>query len=388
MSATPQLDYSKTQPLFGQVLDADGHCYIEPSIMRELVGGVGAGPMQAFLDDYVRSEEHRTNRAKNIEGLWSVKGISALGATDPHERVKALDLMGMKSQLVFSNTFGCELRIHSAAARQANSRVNDYYLEWSRATAGRARPAIAINMSEVDWACSELERVIKAGAKVVTLPTALPPAGVSPAHEKWDRFWAILQEADVVATLHLASGGLMASADPDPMLPQREWGDAASLRGAPVARPGGEEAISPYFMLVAHISPEIFLQTLVMGGVFERFPRLRFGVIEYGANWVGPCVERMDLWVEFMGKIGRTYPMKPSEYVIRNVRVTPFWHENLARMIERYGLEAVYCFSTDYPHLEGSRDPIGKFDKWLDRLPAAYKKRFLIDNAKLLFPGE
>jgi uncharacterized protein len=140
-------------------------------------------------------------------------------------------------------------------------------------------------------------------------------------------------------------------------------------------------------MMIAHMGAEVYLQAMVMGGVFERFPKLRLGIIECGAKWVGPCVERMDLWTDFMAKVGRAYPMKPSEYVKRNVRVTPFWHENLPLMIQRYGLEDIYIFSTDYPHLEGSRDPIGKFRKWLKDLPADYAQRFFIDNAKLIFPG-
>jgi predicted TIM-barrel fold metal-dependent hydrolase len=250
-----------------------------------------------------------------------------------------------------------------------------------------------INMGDRDWALEETKRVIKAGAKVITLPATKPPGGVSPAHEDWDPLWAMLEEANVPATLHLGAGGLMANkkreildAEGDPMFPERGWGNAAALRGKPLDRPGGEEAISPYFMLVAHTSAELFLTTLIMGSVFERFPKLRFGFIELGASWVGPAVERMDLWAEFMGKVGRKYSLKPSEFIARNVRVTPFWNENLPLMIERYGLEDAYIFSTDYPHLEGSRDPLGKFAKWLDRLPPDYAKKFFIDNAKLMFP--
>ena len=139
-------------------------------------------------------------------------------------------------------------------------------------------------------------------------------------------------------------------------------------------------------MLVAHSSAELFLTTMIMGSVFERFPKLRFGIVELGASWLGPMVERMDLWAEFMGKVGRKYSMKPSEFIARNVRITPFWNENLPLMIERYGLEDAYIFSTDYPHLEGSRDPLGKFSNHLSKLPPAYAQKFFVDNAKLLFP--
>jgi len=159
------------------------------------------------------------------------------------------------------------------------------------------------------------------------------------------------------------------------------------LRAKPADRPGGEEAISPYFMLVGHLSAEVYLTTLIMGHVFDRFPGLRFGVIEMGAAWLGPLIERMDVWAGFMAKVGRKYSLKPSEFIARNVRVTPFWNENLTRMIERYGLEDAYIFSSDYPHLEGSRDPLGKFSVYLKDLPKDYSRKFLIDNAALLFPG-
>lgn len=379
-----------SEPFFGEILDADGHMYIEPEELARITGALGHNRLLDFLEKYMGSPEFPVDVARNRAEIFDVKGISALGASRPEDRPEALDLMGLRKQLVFFNTGSGELRIDSDEARDCCSRYNDYALDWTDRTGERAINAMQINMGDVDWACREAERVIAKGAKLVTLPCSQAPAGVSPAHENWDRFWRILEEADVPATLHLGAGGLidMMTGDNDEMMPPRAWGNAAALRGRPTDRPGGEEAISPYFMLVAHMSAELYLQTMVMGSVFERFPRLRFGIIELGAAWVGPCVERMDLWANFMARVGRTYTMKPSEFVRRNVRVTPFWHEDLTVMIERFGLEEVYMFSTDYPHIEGSRDPIGRFRKWLAKLPKDYERAFFVDNAKLLFPGE
>jgi hypothetical protein len=94
----------------------------------------------------------------------------------------------------------------------------------------------------------------------------------------------------------------------------------------------------------------------------------------------------MDSWVDFMAKVGNHYSMKPSETMRRNVRVGPFWHENIAQAIDRYGMPEIYTFSTDYPHLEGSKDPIGRFRKKIAPLGQAYEQQFFVDNAKLLFP--
>jgi predicted TIM-barrel fold metal-dependent hydrolase len=387
MTSTQTLKPAQTDPFFGRRLDADGHVYLEPPHMAQILGDLGRDPILDFLSKFSGSSEDVTNREKNRSELWSVKGISALGAVSAAERVEALDAMGMRCQLVFNNTFGKEMRLNTDAARAAAGRYNDYAIDWTNRTGGRARASCVMNMGQVEWAVAEAKRLAKAGVKLVTLPSAAPPAGVSPAHSLWDPFWAVLEEADMVAILHLGGGGLISGSESDPMLPDRGWGKSDALKNTPATRAGGEEATSPYFMLVAHMAPELHLQTMVMGGVFERFPALRLGIIEYGASWIGPCVERMDLWVDFMAKTGKTYSMKPSEYVRRNVRVAPFFHENLPKMIERFGMEELYVFSTDYPHLEGSRDPIGKFNKWLVDLPPSYAQKFNIDNAALLFPG-
>jgi|KBSSwiStaDraftv2_1062776.scaffolds.fasta_scaffold33241_4 predicted TIM-barrel fold metal-dependent hydrolase len=387
---------ARKDPFFGRMLDTDGHFYMEPPVYDRLfsdtLGPEGGGFVMDYVRKFVKSDEHREAKARNRQDLWEVKGLSALGAVDPHERVEALDALGVQTQLVFPNTFGEELRIDAPWARESCSRFNDFTIDWSSATGWRARGLCQINMGDVDWACREVERVAKKGAKGLVLPCNRPPAGVSPSHEMWDPFWARVQEADLTATIHLGGQGLLSGRDGDEMLPERGWGLSSVLKTGPGQRPdmpiraGGEEAISPYFMLVAHMAPELFLQTMVMGGVFERFPRLRFGVIEFGAGWVGPAVERMDIWVDFQAKLGVKYDMRPSEYMERNVRVTPFWHEDLAKMVERYGMPQVYTYSTDYPHLEGSKDPIGKFRKWLDRMDPSYPEDFFVNNGQLLLP--
>jgi len=360
------LELAKTEPFFGEILDADGHTYAQPAFFQKEKGD-SEEVWMAFLRRYTTSDAFRDERARNREQLWHVKGIGALGAYDAAERIEAFNLMGVKAQLLFPSWTS-----------------NDENIEFQRLTNGRGRAAVQVDMKDPVQSCRELDRCIKLGALHLNLPCGDPPGGVSPAHEMWDPFWARCQEADIAVTLHLACSGLLTGSKP--MFPSRAWGDAATLR-TNLAEEAGEEAVSPWFMMVAHMGAEVYLQAMVMGGVFERFPHLRFGLIELGAKWVGPCVERMDLWTNFMAKVGRTYPMKPSEYVKRNVRVTPFWNEDLPLMIERYGLAEVYCFSTDYPHPEGGRDPIGKFRKHLAKLPEDYARKFMIENAKLLFPG-
>lgn len=388
MSAQPNA--APAEPFHGRILDADGHIYMHPDDVREVFGNEGKGVANKFLREYVHSEEFKANRAGNRtpEGLWSIKGLGALGAYDPLERRDALTAMGVRAQLIFANNTNWDLLEGGDDARGYCSRYNDYVIAATQRADNRARATCHINMHSPEWAIRETERVLKKGAKAVLLPCHQPPGGASPSHEQWDPLWAMLQEAGVPATIHLGlSAGILSDRGPAAtMFPDPRWGDSRTLNNRPAFRAGGEEAISPYYMLVTHMAPELFLQTMVMGKVFERFPRLALGIIEFGAAWVGPAVERMDLWSNFMNKVGVKYDLKPSEYVRRNVRVTPFFHEDLPLMIERYGLAEVYCFSTDYPHLEGSRDPIGKFRRHLAKLDPAYAEDFFINNARILFP--
>jgi predicted TIM-barrel fold metal-dependent hydrolase len=374
--------------LFGKFIDVDGHIYMPVDILEEFTAGLGESSTMSFYKRYVQSKEYLDDRKRNRDEVFTIKGMAALGATDPEGRVEALDLMGDKVQLCFSNTTGKEQRINSDEARRVNRLVNDYYLDWCAKTNGRVYPALQINMYDPKWAVEELERVLKiGGVGAINMACAEPPGGVSPAHSTWDPFWALLQEADIAATIHLGGGGLISMKDPDPMMPDRAWGNAESLKVIPAERGGGEEAVSPYFLLVAHVPAEIYLQTMVMGRVFERFPKLRFGILEFGTAWVGPCVQRMDMWADFQARVlGRKFEMKPSEYVRRNVRVGPFFHEDLATLLDQYGMDEIYCYSTDFPHLEGSKDPIGKFRERLAGRSEAYQEDFFINNAKWLMP--
>ncbi|MGE0385249.1 MAG: amidohydrolase family protein [Gammaproteobacteria bacterium] len=375
----------------GRILDTDGHLYLKPDALRDLTREMkyGGGFVLKFLDRFFGSEEDRRARAGNRDKVWATKGISALGAYDAAERLEAMDRMGIQAQMIFANTFSSEMRVNSDAARRVCRAYNDYVLDWARGgDADRLRVAAQINMGDIDWALAETARCIKAGFKAITLPAAVPPGGVSPAHARWAPLWAMCQEANVVATLHLGAGGLTACEDPDdPMFPDRGWADADTLSNPPAERAGGEEAVSPYFLLVAHIPAEVFLITMVMGRVFERFPRLRFGMFEFGTSWIGPTVARMDMWAAFLEKTsGRRYEMKPSDFVRRNVRVAPFWHEKFAETVSKYGLQDVFCFMSDYPHHEGGRDPVGAMRRWTGEIGAGYDRAFFIDNARLMFP--
>jgi hypothetical protein len=70
---------------------------------------------------------------------------------------------------------------------------------------------------------------------------------------------------------------------------------------------------------------------------------------------------------------------RPSEIVRRQVRLTPYPHEDAGWIIANAG-EEVCLFSSDFPHVEGGRNPLKRFDDSLAGQPAAAVRGFFSDN--------
>jgi predicted TIM-barrel fold metal-dependent hydrolase len=114
----------------------------------------------------------------------------------------------------------------------------------------------------------------------------------------------------------------------------------------------------------------------------ERFPSLRVGVIEQGASWVPSWMRFMDSSFDAFRRGEerlRSLSLRPSEYVRRQIRVTPYPAEDAGWIIENSGDE-ICLFSSDYPHVEGGRNPIKRFEATVGELSEVRRQRFYHDN--------
>ena len=64
---------------------------------------------------------------------------------------------------------------------------------------------------------------------------------------------------------------------------------------------------------------------------------------------------------------------------------TPFPVEDVSNLIEQSSPD-LYLFSSDYPHVEGGRDPIGKFEGYLTEADEVVKTKFYTENFLRLWP--
>lgn len=55
--------------------------------------------------------------------------------------------------------------------------------------------------------------------------------------------------------------------------------------------------------------------------------------------------------------------------------------------MQRDGLGEVYAFSTDFPHVEGGKDPVGRFGRSLAPLGPEVTEAFFVTNGEALLPA-
>ena len=93
------------------------------------------------------------------------------------------------------------------------------------------------------------------------------------------------------------------------------------------------------------------LSQLILGGVFERFPKLKVVLVELRADWVPATLAHLDARVS-ESSLG--LPLKPSEYFARNGWVAPSSPRPAeVAMRHEIGIDK-FIFATDYPHPEGT----------------------------------
>jgi predicted TIM-barrel fold metal-dependent hydrolase len=227
-----------------------------------------------------------------------------------------------------------------------------------------------LSLDDRDRALLEIEEATKLKVRAFWIPAA--HAGEkSPGHPDFDPIWRRLSVLNIPFLLHIGLGTRV--------LPS---GYANNGKPAPKDIHGGGENIRVKDYLVLSFAAQMFLSALVFDGVFDRFPSLRGGAIELGASWVPDLLSRLDRGARLFSKTDpsvKALSLAPSEYIRRQFKFTPFPGEDVGRLVKEAGAD-LFMFSSDYPHPEGTDDPIGRFEKTIGDLTEAEKSRFYSQN--------
>jgi predicted TIM-barrel fold metal-dependent hydrolase len=100
------------------------------------------------------------------------------------------------------------------------------------------------------------------------------------------------------------------------------------------------------------------LAAVILHGVVQRFPRLRFVAVETGSEWVAPLLERLGKVFE---QQPRAFAEDPREAFTRNVWVSPFYENDLDQLGALIGADHM-LMGSDWPHTEGLAEPLSFVD--------------------------
>ncbi len=252
--------------------------------------------------------------------------------------------------------------IHNPDADVVMARaVNDWIVaEWLNQEP-RLRASIVVPSKQPDMAAREIDRL---GEHPGFVQVFLPVRSAMPyGKRQYHPIYEAAVRHDLVVGLHFG--------------------------GAPGNPPTSSGWPSYYIEEYSGMAQEFQYQvmSMVVEGVFDRFPTLRVALVESGFSWLPPFCWRFDKeWKGLRREIPWTRRL-PSAYIREHLRIAlqpidgPPDPGRLLRLIDQLDSDEMLMFSTDYPHWH--------FDTPEEALPAGLSdslaKKIMSDNARAFY---
>lgn len=250
----------------------------------------------------------------------------------------------------------------------------------------RLIPVTQIDLGDVEWSIDEMARMREVGSRAFVLPEA-PVAGAkghlarSITHPDFEPIWDAAEDLGMAAFAHVGF---------------------ARERINPGWANNGRDSLLTFNLLNFvgnQMGPQLLLGAMVFDGLFERHPNLTVVVEEVGIDWLPHLVSALD------GAIGRkpevlmddeyrpahlvpgesyTLPLTPTEYLRRQVRVTPLPAAHPLDPVLRQIPPEILCFSSDFPHVEGASEAVALCERQLAGFDNEVREGFFGGVADLL----
>ena len=277
---------------------------------------------------------------------------SRLGAFDPAERSHTLDVFGFDEQWILP-TFSFHQIAHvddpralAAGAGALNRAMGRFCSHDDRLHAIGYVP-LSLGPKE---ALAIMNDGLDAGCHTFMIDTNEPDRDApSFTHPDFDPVWARFASARIPFVAHVAVNGHY-EAVPGSF---RNNG-----RGAPLA--SGDAPAGAIGFVAIKNSVELFFSAMIFDGVFDRHRGLRGISMEHGAFWVPSWFQAIDMAAKALPHESGT-PRLPSDIAREHLRFAPFAGEPLGWITDQVGPNLL-VFASDYPHPEGSDDPIRRFE--------------------------
>ena len=299
-----------------------------------------------YLDEFDTWRERYKNPFKDLTGGTRDRNW------DNARRLAELEADGVVAEVIFPNTIPPFFPTGAVVARPptpdeyelrlAGVRAHNRWLaDWCGNQPDRRAGIGQIFLNDLDDAIADVrwchENGLRGGILVQPVPDDMKH--IKPLYAPdYDPLWAVCEELGVVVNTHSGGAGM-----PDY---------------------GPYQAAGLLWITETSFFSRRPLTQMIVSGVFERFPRLRFALTEQGASWIGPLLTQLDSYHGQMKRVGRigelkydpeqVLPLKPSEYFARNCWVGVSFPSPVEAGARReIGIDR-FMWGSDYPHDEST----------------------------------
>ena len=288
------------------------------------------------------------------------------GGWDPTRRLEEMAADGVSGEVLYPS-FGLDLfGLPDPALQEACFRIyNDWIVEYCSVAPDRLFGIAALSAYRIDQAIAELERCRKAGLRGAMVWQS-PPPELSFATDHYEALWEAAQDLGVPISLHILTG-------------ERYPWPRPTVRGRRKAHQSFREAVNTKLLEAANA-----ISDLIATGVLERYPRLRFVLVENEVSWIPFYLSQYD---KYFGRGTMESPMTkaPSEYFARQFFAT-FFNDPPARLA--LGVWGIHncMWSNDYPHPNSTwPDSRQVIERDLGHLPTSERAHLLSENVSSLY---
>ena len=279
-------------------------------------------------------------------------GWNRLGAFDSAERSHALDLFGYSIQWVLP-TFSFhqiahteDLDVLDAGSRTLNKAMANFCKTDERL---KAIGYLPLQLGP-EKALEIMKQGFEDGCYSFMIDTNEPnDKNISFTHPDFDPIWNGFVKKKSPFVIHVAVNGHYKAVS-----------ESFKNNGKTELELGGDAPAGELGLMTINSSAELFLSAMIFDGVFERHPELKGISMEHGAFWLPSWLKALD-YTASLFKRKREFKELPSETARRHIKVSPFAGEPVGWIIENVGPEML-VYASDYPHPEGTSDPIRKFE--------------------------
>ncbi len=294
-------------------------------------------------------------------------GEAPYGSMDPHERIKLLDKENIDIAFLYT-TVGLlwEAEVDDPELSQAYTRAYNRWICEFCSGQPRLIPTAHLSLSDPVAAAKELERAVGEGARggyVAPFTHDGRPLG----HPSNDPVFAAAQDLGVPLALHptfepqWTKGTRMGT-----------WENVKQLRL--LASVQASDGVRHQFT------------TLFDYGVFDKFPKMKFLVLESGGGWIGYWLDRIDA-VYSHTFIGQKVPLehKPSDYFRERIWISCDPDERtIPSLAARFGVER-FLWASDFPHADHTPEYVHDLNELVASFPEDQQSKFIGGNARKLF---